>query len=154
MAAFKRTRAQASMEYLATYGWAVLVVVVIGAVIWQSGILSIGKNVAPGKSGFSQIRPMDWVAKITGPAVSINITVINDASTKLQLTGAASADCTGSSSLTTDLLPGQTAVVSLTGCTLVGNTGDYFRMKVTMTYLNPSSAIYHSSVGEIWGALE
>jgi hypothetical protein len=145
---------QAAMEYLATYGWAVLIVVVIGAVIWQSGILSLGKNVAPGKSGFSQIRPVDWVAKITGPTVNVDITVINDASTKLRLTGASSPECTGTPAYAVDLLPGQTYLVTITGCSFAGNVGDYFRMEATLTYQNPSSGISHSSVGQIWGALE
>lgn len=140
------------MEYMATYGWAVLIVVVIAAVIWQSGVLSIGKNVTPGKTGFSQIRPIDWSSSTTG---DVTMSVINDAGTKLQLDGISSADCSGSTSgLAEDLLPAETFMLNLSGCDFAGNTGDYFRLKVTLTYTNLASSISHSSVGDIWGALE
>lgn len=141
------------MEYLATYGWAVLIVVVIGAVIWQSGVLSIGKNVTPGKTGFSQVRPYDWVALKAGSTVDVNISVMNDAGTKVRLTGASSDSCAGGSA-SGDLLPGASAVVELTDCNLPGKEGDYFRVEATIVYENLASGIAHSSVGEVWGSIE
>lgn len=141
------------MEYLATYGWAVLIVVVIGAVIWQSGVLSIGKNVTPGKSGFSQVRPYDWVVIKDGVTADVNISVMNDAGTKVSLTGASADECSGGAA-SGDLLPGGSTIVELTGCNLPGKSGDYFRIKATIIYNNIASGISHSSVGEIWGSIE
>ncbi len=146
----KYSKGQSSIEYLATYGWVILVVVVVGVVIWQSGILSMQKQIAPGKSGFSQVRPFDWVAQDTG---DVNMEVINDAGTKLTITGVSGAGCGGGVG-SGDVLPGGTSSLSLSGCSFDGGEGDYFRLKVTISYNNPASGITHASVGEIWGSLE
>jgi hypothetical protein len=46
------------MEYLMSYGWAILVVMVVGASLWQLGILKMGGSVAPTSSGFQLMRPL------------------------------------------------------------------------------------------------
>ena len=35
-------RGQGAMEYLMTYGWAILVVMIVGIVMWQLGIFNMG----------------------------------------------------------------------------------------------------------------
>jgi len=35
---------QRAIEYLATYGWAVLVVIIVGVVLWQMGIFEAGTD--------------------------------------------------------------------------------------------------------------
>jgi len=135
-----------------TYGWAILAILLVGAAMWQMGFLSMGKQTTPGKTGFSQIVPVDWRAQATG---TVELSVINEAGTRLTLTGVSGLvpACTGS--VPGDLLPGQVTMLTLTGCSFSGaNTGDYFRMKVSITYDNPASTISHNSVGDIWGPLE
>lgn len=146
----RKNRGQATMEYLATYGWAVLIIVVIGVVIWQSGVLSVGKSIPPGKSGFSQVRPLDWKAQASG---TTEVTVVNNAGTKVTLTGVSSTYCTGGSA-SGDLLPGQSTPLTLTGCSFIGNVGESYKMDLTISYSNPSSGLDHASVGTIWGSLE
>jgi hypothetical protein len=46
------------MEYLMTYGWAILVVMIVGVAMWRMGIFSIGGSVAPTASGFSALKPL------------------------------------------------------------------------------------------------
>ncbi len=50
-------KAQGAMEYLMTYGWAILVVMVVGIVMWQLGIFNLGGSVATTSSGFGAIKP-------------------------------------------------------------------------------------------------
>lgn len=49
-------KGQSAMEYLMTYGWAILVVMVVGIAMWQLGIFNTG--VVPMTStGFAKIKP-------------------------------------------------------------------------------------------------
>jgi hypothetical protein len=52
------SRGQGSMEYLMTYGWAILIVMVVGVAMWRMGIFSISGSVAPTASGFEALKPL------------------------------------------------------------------------------------------------
>jgi len=54
----KRTRAQSAMEYLMTYGWAILVIAVVLGALYQLGILNPGSLAGKAQPGGCQvIRP-------------------------------------------------------------------------------------------------
>lgn len=44
------------MEYLTTYGWAILIVLVVGMVLWQSGVFD--ETSAVKFTGWDEIRPL------------------------------------------------------------------------------------------------
>jgi len=46
------------MEYMMTYGWAVLIVMVAGVVLWRLGIFNISSSIAPTSQGFHILRPV------------------------------------------------------------------------------------------------
>ncbi len=49
-------KAQAAMEYLMTYGWAILIVIIVAAALWALGVFSPGtytQETATGFSGFT-----------------------------------------------------------------------------------------------------
>jgi len=50
-------KGQGAMEYLMTYGWAILVVMVVGIVMWQLGIFNIGGVTSTTSTGFPRLRP-------------------------------------------------------------------------------------------------
>ena len=54
------------MEYLMTYGWAILVIMVAGAAMWHLDIFNMGKSVPPTASGFQIMKPFLATCKI-GP---------------------------------------------------------------------------------------
>ncbi len=49
-------KGQGAMEYLMTYGWAILVVMIVGIVMWQLGIFNMGSTSITA-TGFSKIKP-------------------------------------------------------------------------------------------------
>ncbi|MFH1056149.1 MAG: hypothetical protein V1744_08660 [Candidatus Altiarchaeota archaeon] len=49
-------KGQSAMEYLMTYGWAILVVMVVGIAMWQLGIFNMGGGTVT-FTGFSKIKP-------------------------------------------------------------------------------------------------
>ncbi|MFH0861744.1 MAG: hypothetical protein V1875_01825 [Candidatus Altiarchaeota archaeon] len=49
-------RGQSSVEYIVNYGWAILVILVVGAVLWQLGILN-NQNTSMSFTGFGKLKP-------------------------------------------------------------------------------------------------
>ncbi|MBD3415587.1 MAG: hypothetical protein GF416_00435 [Candidatus Altiarchaeales archaeon] len=49
-------RGQGAMEYLMTYGWAILVVMVVGIAMWRLGIFNMGGTTVT-STGFAKIKP-------------------------------------------------------------------------------------------------
>lgn len=157
----KKTRGQTGMEYLMTYGWAILVIVVVALVLWQMGIFEIGKTTEPGKRGFSQIRPLDWRLTTGG---NLEITLLNDAGMILNLTqvsaeitsGGGGLPCviSGGTGTLSVFRPAQSHQVQFTTCPVTDDVGSYFRIEVEIQYINPSSGLQHTSYGEIWGGIE
>lgn len=48
-------KGQSAFEYLMTYGWAILIVVVVAGVLAYYGVFNPGKLIGVGKVGFSQV---------------------------------------------------------------------------------------------------
>lgn len=68
-------KGQGAMEYLMTYGWAILVVMIVGVVLWQLGIFGGqgGANKATGFSG-SKIGAIDASIKCNETFLTIQLT--------------------------------------------------------------------------------
>ncbi|MFH1721007.1 MAG: hypothetical protein ABH950_00225 [Candidatus Altiarchaeota archaeon] len=159
-----RNRGQSALEYLMTYGWAILVVIGVGVAMWQMGVLNIGSSaVAPGKRGFSQVSPLDW--SLSGDGV-LTIVLTNDAGVRVEVSNVAATIYTPStascgndySGAPLEVRPGQQISSTLTfggGCDpFSSDSGEYYRANVTILYLNKGSSLEHSSVGEIFGPVE
>ena len=151
------SRGQAAMEYLMTYGWALLVVAVAGIAIWQLGFLDISGSAVPGKTGFTQITLLDWQA--LGSSDEVKLILVNHADNRQTLVDVSatveaggSGGCSSTENL--DIGPGATHSVTLSGCTLMDSLGEYYKLEITITYTNPASALSHSSVGQAWGPIE
>ena len=71
----KKTKSmgQGAMEYLMTYGWAILVVMVVGLVMWQLGIFNIGGTTPARVSGFNYQKPIDATLQITSTEVKLSM---------------------------------------------------------------------------------
>jgi hypothetical protein len=53
-------------DYLGTYGWAVLVLVIVGSALWKAGLFG---NTAPGASGFGALAPGAWAFSEAGSQI-------------------------------------------------------------------------------------
>ncbi len=83
-------RGQGAFEYLMTYGWAIIVILIIGATLWYLGVFDVRQKVTT-FSGFSKIKPLESSLLLTpdgnfsgifvngaGYPVNItNITIVN-----------------------------------------------------------------------------
>jgi len=155
-----KRKGQSAIEYMTTYGWAVLLIMIVGLVLWQMGAFT-PPSPPPGCRGFSQVTIRDHGASRDDNAVYLVIT--NEAGTKLQIsangisTGLADVSCsTAPSSNINPFRPGQTVKINVSCATLSSNyaAGEYYRAHVNITYINPSSGMTHKSAGECWGSIE
>jgi hypothetical protein len=55
---------QAAMEYIMTYGWAIMVVLIVGVLIWQLGLFHFGGSMVT-PTGFAKLKP-----QLTGTGLS------------------------------------------------------------------------------------
>ena len=58
-------KGQGAMEYLMTYGWAILVVMIVGVVLWQLGIFGGAGGGVNTATGFSKMKVMEPSSKYT-----------------------------------------------------------------------------------------
>jgi hypothetical protein len=155
-------RGQSAVEYMMTYGWGILVVLIAGIVMWQMGFLNPGGTITPDKRGFSQVTPMDWSMSQAG---LLTVVLQNNAGAIVNINGAAAQVVMGGKddrscdaptpSTQTGFRPGARMTLTFSNCKLSDGLkmGEYYRINMTIDYQNPSSMLEHKSNGIIWGPL-
>lgn len=145
-------KAQAAMEFLMTYGWAILVVLAAIGALAYFGVLNPG-NMMPAKCELSPAG-LDCIEEpdANSAADTIQFTVTNSRGYNVQ--GFALASTTGSCDAITagedPLVQGNTTVMTLTGCDgLVAN--QRFKEEFSLTYTSAASGQTHSSTGTVTG---
>ena len=153
-------KGQGAMEYLMTYGWAILVVLIVGIVLWQLGIFSGLGGGSATSTGFSsgKIGIIDAATKCT-VAGGLNATFTNQAGSTLTLTNITpTGSCTGDATPTIDenstiLANGQHNWAST--CTGVA-VGDKLSTDITVTFTEKvaGSTISRTQSGRITCTVE
>jgi len=142
------------MEYLMTYGWAILVVIIVGIVLWQMGVLNPGASTAPGFRGFGMVRPIEYLCTAaTGANDTVQVVVRNTAGasiTGVEMTlGASSASCTPAT-----VPSGETATCTINNVDCgAESSGDRFEVDIAVAYTS-ATGLARSSAGTIWGPAE
>lgn len=134
------------MEYLMTYGWAILVVVIVGIVLWQSGVFG---TTSGGTSGFDKLRVVDY-STINTTAVQVvwqNTLGQNMRSLTLYY-GTDSDNVTAAANLAPGKTRTDTTYLS-TPCTSIGS-GEGWTLDVILNYTSEAN-IVHSESGTIRG---
>ncbi len=63
-------RAQSALEYMMTYGWAILIIVIVAAVLYSMGIFNPSSSVTTSSSGFSPFTVSAALCNSSGTWVS------------------------------------------------------------------------------------
>ena len=138
-----------------TYGWMILIVMIVGVVLWQMGAFT-PPTASRGCRGFSQITVLDW--KASAASDLLQMTLSNDAGTKLRLDSVkAGINGNGCNPVSpgVELRPGRTYQANLTPCGISGSAlGEYYQANITIVYRNIGSEIDHNSAGKCWGGFE
>jgi len=77
---------QGALEYMQTYGWAILVVMIVGVVLWQLGVFGSHSRVNT-SSGFVRAKVLDPTIKYRAGATdkALNFTITNAAGIRVKL---------------------------------------------------------------------
>lgn len=134
------------MEYLMTYGWAILVVVIVGVVLWQMGVFSGGGSSASTFTGFGPLKPVEWSCNADTDVLTVTIT--NGAGgmvTNLTIT----SDGTSGTCTPTEVSAGGTTVctvstVSPSQCATVA-PGSTYVASAEIGYISPTGQTRSSS---------
>lgn len=129
-----KIKAQAAMEYLMTYGWAILIVIIVVAALWSMGVFRTTSPVTctPCFSYFAFVDYSNGVMKIkNGPQdiESVSISASPDTGSTVTITP------------NTTVSPGQTLTV-----TNIDTSGD---ISITITYTVSASGLNHTDTATI-----
>jgi|GEM_PF-553983 len=102
------TKGQGAMEYLTTYGWAILVVMLVGVVLWKMGIFSHLTKTISRCNDFEEIKCFDpSVQYISGGSRTLNATFTNALGGTISIINVeAREDCVFSNNPDTSLIGG------------------------------------------------
>ncbi|MEM4397447.1 MAG: hypothetical protein QW757_02355 [Candidatus Woesearchaeota archaeon] len=151
-------KGQAAMEFLMTYGWAILVVIAAIAALAYFGVLDPAR-LLPERCQFP--AGMDCIDKaaIDGTADTVTIALRNNIGFTTQIDSATASvgSCattqvdTGSGyvDLPVNVSNNEVFRLRFSGCSL--NTGDKFDGQVTVTYTNIESGLQNKAVGDVRG---
>ncbi len=157
-----KRKGQAAMEFLMTYGWAILVVLAAIAALAYFGVLSPG-SMLPERTVFAAPVPnVDNAIVQTDGTVEIAFT--NNVGQTIRLPGIAGGteDCDGGSydsaeladgtniAADTDIRNGEVFRVTWTGCD-AGSEGDRFSSTMSFTYTNTYTGQEISHSGDVNG---
>jgi hypothetical protein len=137
-------KGQAAMEFLMTYGWAILVVLAAIAALAYFGVLSPDRFLPEKCTMPSGIACLDFSQE---GADGVTLSLQNAAGFDMTNISVGVTGCTADT--TPAALPnGQKDVYTATGCTL-GAVGQKFKGVVTMEYTNAGTGLPHTAQGEV-----
>ena len=146
-------KAQSAFEFLMTYGWAILIMLVVLGIIFYLGIFN-PQSAAPKScilpAGFSCY---EYLIDKDG---NLHLDLGQAQGRTITITGIACSTSSDAILTPTNVTieTGQHAVVTGSGLPCEGATSDVYRGKVIFTYVLRGSSITHKVVGDISGPLE
>lgn len=141
-------RGQAAMEFLMTYGWAILAAIIAIGVLAYFGVFSPGKYTPDA----TVVNPPFYAAGATIAAGQIQVELRNNGGEDVNVTTVTLTGCADTPvSFNTVVAPSASSVFSLTcSPTLAGDT---FSGDITIKYLKGTSQLELTSTGTVAGKI-
>ncbi|MBI2657311.1 hypothetical protein HYX08_01300 [Candidatus Woesearchaeota archaeon] len=142
-------KSQAALEFLMTYGWAILVVLVAVGALAYFGVLSPDKFLPAKCTLQAGIGCIDH--KATGTA--LNVVLRNSLGYDLTITDLKAAQCTAQTGLSAAFPNGQTYTANMV---CVNTVSTKYNGQFNVTYTTPSDAggLSHVNIGQITTRVE
>ena len=78
-------KGQSALEYMMTYGWAILIIVIVAVILYSMGIFNPRASVTASSSGFSPFAASAAICSTTGLKVSFSVGGLPDGATSANL---------------------------------------------------------------------
>lgn len=142
----KNTRGQAAMEFLMTYGWAILAAIIAIGVLAYFGVFSPGKYVTGSAVSNPPYYINAWNVKAGNPG-TVNLELRNNGGEDYVIQSVGVTNC-GTASPNATIAAGATSniAVSCTGALTAGNT---FKGDLTIVYRKTGSSVDLTSTGTV-----
>lgn len=147
----KETKGQAGLDFLMTYGWALLLIVLVVGALFALGIFDIGNFTGNKASGFTEIGAGGW--RMT-PAGALTMQFKNTAGTTVNITtvnatyGAETISYNSSFAISN----GQSSnTISVGTFTSPPSSGASYTVRVHITYTDTKTGFVYGDAGTITG---
>ena len=149
MKIFNRRKGQSATEYLMTYGWAILAIVVVAGVLWNMGLFGGGScgNSVTGFAG-TQISVEDWALTSAG-VLTLNLR--NAAGETLTLSSVTVGTDAATNTTSWDIGTGGAVIAHTSAAT--GTAGDCYSKTLAISYTT-GDGVPHTARGTLNGAFE
>ena len=153
-------KGQSTLEYLITYGWAILIIVVIAAILWYFGVFNPSRWAGKQATGFTRFVVDDFTVTNKTPDGLANVTMLmgslNDKTiTNITITACQIGDtCASVANYSNNSWsPTERKTVTILNATnSTVSIGDDYRIQVNITY--KLSGVQHVDSGFITGKVE
>lgn len=151
---FTKKKGQAGLDFLMTYGWALLVIVLVVAALFALGVFDIGSFLGSRTSGFSQIGIVGWnldsAGTLTvmfenhaGKTVTLtNVTAVYQGQNLAYNTPVTLANGKRSNTLTVGTYPS------------VDPVGSTYNVEMQINYDDPDTSFSYTDSGTITGKIQ
>ncbi len=157
-------KGQAALEYLLTYGWAILIIIIVGASLYSLGVFSPGQWTGRRQTGFVQFRPNDFKLDDDGDLIivfnnqvgkRVEIQSINATyrGSPCDFDAVYSGEIYTSTTEALDIAPG-IQYWTILDCATSADIGASYTIDVNFHYLDPESGLSHIDSGTLFGAVE
>ncbi len=163
----KDKKGQVALEFMMTYGWAIIIMSVVALFLWQMGVFDVESQIEPGTSGFGVVSPYEDFTYTSAGVLKLPINNMHKANvtiTKVEITIEGITYTLEDTSITdyiTDndatIPPGRIKVwdSETSSVTLPQqNGGSSYRLFLSFTYNDSRTEEEYMSSGWIWGNIE
>ena len=127
-------RSQSALEYMMTYGWAILIIVIVAVILYSMGIFNPASSISTTVTGFSSTPVSSAIFTDNG---GLSLSVQNSVGYPIEITNITATTTTGGK-VTIEpnitLLPGKSQVLVLSKVFTAANQGSHISTAVTITY--------------------
>ena len=152
-----KTKAQSALEYMMTYGWAILIIVIVAAVLYSMGIFNpsaASGNTSSGFGGFSVTSYSCSASKGISVTFGNNIGyTITPSATPLVLSSSGLASGVSLSSTASPVVPGGTFTVKNGSAAPCGTAGSKYSLEFTFSYLDSQNNLHYNTTGTVQGTV-
>jgi hypothetical protein len=150
-------KAQSALEYLLTYGWAILIVIIVGASLYALGVFNPGTFTGKRVTGFTQFQVVDHkvdtdtnVTLVFGNRLGKTVTLGN-------VTAEYKTDPCTSDELAGDTMGPNTQKTITLSCEPIWGPLDIrtsYSVILDIAFNDPDSTLDHTDTGTLFGAVE